>query len=107
MLIKKQIDYKVSGGKLIRIDALIDEANHKIIKDIKITGDFFIIPESAIFEIEKLIEGKKLKEKEFSALIKTLKEFTKKNNIQLIGFCIEDIINALRDLSKKQSANVL
>lgn len=77
-----QIDYKVKNGKLIRITYDLD----KVIKKIKIYGDFFIHPEDAIFEIEKALENKRPNQ-----ITKTISDLIKNDNIKIIGFEPEDI----------------
>jgi lipoate-protein ligase A len=47
-------DYKVTGGKLLRIRF---ESDGKNIKKILICGDFFIYPEDTIDEIESALIG--------------------------------------------------
>jgi lipoate---protein ligase len=82
----KQIDYKPKDGKLIRLDIDVDE---NIIKDIKITGDFFIHPEYSIENIEDLLKGKNLKLGDET--LSELKNYVKENNIKMIGITIDDI----------------
>lgn len=49
-----RVDYKVRNGKLLRLEFELDK---DIIKKIKINGDFFIYPETAITEIENILVG--------------------------------------------------
>lgn len=83
----KNIDYKVEDGKLLRIQVDIRD---NIIKDIKIYGDFFIYPETAIFEIERLLIDKNL-----NVVANFLDNFIKKENIKIIGFSPKDLQKAL------------
>ncbi len=76
-----QIDYKAQ--KLLRLDVEIID---NIIKTIKITGDFFIHPEDKIEDIENL-----LKDLSVDQVASKLKEFIKKNNVQVIGFTPDDL----------------
>jgi lipoate---protein ligase len=89
---KKDIDYKVENGKLLRIEAEIKEG---IINSIKITGDFFIYPETAIIIIEKEIEGKNICE-----TTKILDELIHKEHINIIGFNSSDIEKALKRIEQ-------
>ena len=83
----EKIDYKVEGGKLLRIQIDIKDG---IIKDIKIRGDFFVYPETAIFKIEEF-----LKEKKFKSFADSLSSYIKKENIKIIGFSVSDFEKAL------------
>ncbi len=87
---KLEIIHKVVDGKLLRLNIEIDK---NIITKFILTGDFFIYPENAIIEIEKFVIGKKITE------IHKLNEFIKRNNIQLIGFAVEDLKGVLHGLS--------
>lgn len=82
-----KIDYKIPKGKLLRLQIEID---NDIIKEIKITGDFFIYPESAIIDIEKFLRGKNVKKIE-----KLLAVFLREENIEIIGFAPKDLQEAL------------
>ncbi|MCF7794974.1 hypothetical protein K9M50_01275 [Patescibacteria group bacterium] len=83
----EKIDYKVEGGKFLRIQIDIKD---DIIKDIKIRGDFFIYPETAVFKIENYLKEKKIKT--FASL---LRSYIKEENIKIIGFSINDLKKAL------------
>jgi lipoate---protein ligase len=86
----QSLDYKVPGGKLIRIDAEIIEGR---IKDIKISGDFFIHPEESIAEMEKGLLGMKLGRKELN---RTVSERFK--GYEAVGISAEELVNALMKL---------
>lgn len=80
---------KVEGGKLIKVKLLEEEG---MIKDIKITGDFFAYPEEAIEELEISLRNTSLmKVKE------NVKKFVEERNIKLIGLKIEDILEVIEE----------
>lgn len=81
-------DYKVPNGKLLRIEADID---NNTINSIKITGDFFMHPETALEDIERMLKGVKLDDVE-----SLLHDYIEKNNMQVIGFSAKDLAEALR-----------
>ncbi len=83
----KKIDYKVEKGKLIRLE--VDIIENKI-KFIKIYGDFFVYPETAIFAMEKFLINKEINE-----IDKELNSFIKKENIKIIGFSPFDLETAV------------
>ncbi len=80
---KQNIVHKVPQGKLLRIEV---EIENSMIKEIKITGDFFIHPEKAICEIEEFLVDKEVQKVE-EKLLKLLKE----KNIKIVGFTPEDL----------------
>ncbi|MFP4514684.1 MAG: lipoate protein ligase C-terminal domain-containing protein [Parcubacteria group bacterium] len=84
----KKIDYKVEGGKFLRMQIDIKDG---VIKDIKIRGDFFVYPETAIFQIEDFLKGKKLES--FASL---LSSYIKEKNIKIIGFSVADLEKSLQ-----------
>ena len=72
-----KIDFDISGNK---------------ISYIKITGDFFLFPETAINDIEKLFKGMHMPlDKDF--IIDNFKNI----DAQLIGVKIEEIISAIME----------
>jgi lipoate-protein ligase A len=81
--------YKVEGGKLIRVQ-LKAEGNR--IKKVKITGDFFLHPEVLIDELERTLEGVMLHEQ---VLAEHIKAFIKKNEAVLLGVSPEDFAKCI------------
>lgn len=89
---KKEMDYKVPDGKLLRVEADIDGG---VINSIKITGDFFIHPETALEKMEDLLKGKKISEAE-----RSLGQFIEDNCVRIIGFTVSDISDVLEKMSR-------
>ena len=83
----KKIDYKVESGKLLRLDV---EFKGELISEIKISGDFFIYPNSAICEIEAFLVNKNINHIE-----KLLDDFIKENGYRIIGFNSSDLKDAI------------
>jgi lipoate---protein ligase len=79
----RRIDYKIPDGKLLRIEADIKSG---IIKDIKISGDFFLYPEEALGEIEKALHG---------AQVAEARDLIKDFRVKMVGISPEDIANLL------------
>lgn len=88
----KEIDYKIPNGKLIRVEAEIEKEK---LKNLKITGDFFMHPEESIELIESSVKGKILKREEIE---KSIREVIRKNKIQLLGISEKDFVDALMKL---------
>ncbi|MFA5996003.1 MAG: lipoate protein ligase C-terminal domain-containing protein [Patescibacteria group bacterium] len=81
--------YKIPNGKLLKIFLELD---NNIIKNIKITGDFFIYPEEAIMSIEQAllqipIIQERLKQK-IQAVISA-------QQLELFGVDIESIVKTI------------
>jgi len=79
------IDFK--AGKLLRIAVELDSGH---ISYLRLYGDFFIYPEEAIDDIEKLLIGLRPED-----IVPRLKSFIEGNHIQLIGFSPEDLKSAI------------
>lgn len=88
---KKHVDYKVPGGKLIRMDVEIEKG---VIRSIKITGDFFIHPEDSIEAIEGFLTGKEVSEE----LAKKLEDFLEAKGTRMIGISAADIVASIKKL---------
>lgn len=89
----KQIDHKVQNGKLLHVDA---DIRGGIIYDIRLTGDFFVHPESALARIENILKGERIENAQ-----SVLEFFIAKKSIQLVGFCPLDVSDALKTMEKK------
>lgn len=78
---------RLSGGKTIKVDLeVIDE----IIKDIVISGDFFLYPEEYIHVIES-----ELREKKISEVPKILNKF--RNSVKIVSASIEEFAEAITE----------
>jgi lipoate---protein ligase len=91
---KKNIDYKVPNGKLLRVYAEIKEGK---VKEIKITGDFFVHPEAGIEYIEEEIRGEKIEEIE-----EKISKIIENKKIEIIGFEIKDLVEILNRIEKEK-----
>ncbi len=78
--------YRAEGG-IIRVS--IDAG--KVIKKIKITGDFFIFPEDSIEKLEDALVGASTAEGELLRIIKDFYE-----NIDSYGVEAEDMVKAIK-----------
>lgn len=82
-------EYKVAGGKLVRATVTIESG---IIREIKLTGDFFIHPEDFIEELEEALKGMPLNE---DAIIECIKNLASKRGTILIGVSPEDFAKCI------------
>jgi len=82
-------EYKVEGGKLIRVQLRKKDGR---IEEIKITGDFFLHPERFIEELEEALLGHNLDEKNLTAYMRTLVE---KGKVTLLGTSPEDFARCI------------
>jgi lipoate-protein ligase A len=82
-------DYKGPGGKLVRIR--LREENG-IIRQVKITGDFFLVPEESLPKLEKMLEDVPIREKELRLLID---RFFRGTGAQGLGITSEDLVKAI------------
>jgi len=88
-------EYKVKGGKLIKVNLT---AENRKIKKIKITGDFFLHPEAVIEDIEQALEGCPLDEQELSNLIE---DVMKSKQAVSLGVSPEDFAKCIMMAGEK------
>jgi len=88
-------EYKVKGGKLIKVQ-LFKKGDE--IEKIKITGDFFLYPEELIEELEEALTGCLLNESDLTTLVKTLVE---KREATLLGASPEDFVKCVMMAGEK------
>ena len=84
----KQGIHKSKGG-LIRSFVTIENS---IIKDIRISGDFFLFPEEAIFKMIEQLKGTPAKREEIQ---KNIEETYEKENIQSPGTAPSDFTESI------------
>ncbi len=82
-------ELKVKGGKLIKCTLELHEGK---IKNIKITGDFFMYPEDAIEKLENALQGIHFDEEEIS---RKVKEALK--GVELIGVAMDNFVDVILD----------
>ncbi len=87
----KNIDYKVEGGKLLRLEIDIDNG---VIIQIKITGDFFMHPEESIILIEEALKGINVEN-----VAHVVRNVIISRDIKVIGFTAEDLEKAIVQVS--------
>lgn len=80
--------YKAPGG-LIR---LLMEIELEIIKDILITGDFWMLPERSVSGLEKTLRGVKIEPRK---LKKIITDFYEQNKVQAPGTTPEDFVETI------------
>jgi len=88
-------EYKVSGGKMIKIQ--LTEKDNRIQK-IKITGDFFLHPEELIDELEDALTQCLLNE---SSLTERIRTFMEKREATLLGASPEDFARCVMMAGEK------
>ncbi|MBN1683112.1 lipoate--protein ligase family protein [Candidatus Bathyarchaeota archaeon] len=84
----KRVEFKIPEGKLIAAEVI--EVDGTLIS-VKITGDFFMHPESSINDLENTLKGQKITD-----LDETINTFFKNSKIQLIGLSPKDIIHVIK-----------
>lgn len=82
-------DYKAPGGKLVRVR--LTESDGRI-QSIKISGDFFLIPEDSLAKLEKMLEDVRLDENELRLLVE---RFFRGTNAQGLGVTPDDFVKAI------------
>src|SRR5262245_12792796 len=87
-------DYKGPGGKLVRIRLTED---HGLIRRVKITGDFFLIPEERLPKPDEKLEDVHIREKELRLLVD---RFFRGTEAQALVITPYDLVKAI--LATKQ-----
>jgi len=82
-------DYKGPGGKLVRVRL---KQENGLISSVKITGDFFLVPEESLPKLEKMLEDVPIKEQELQILID---RFFRGTGAQGLGITADDLVKAI------------
>jgi lipoate-protein ligase A len=88
---RSQSVYKVPQGKLLKISVEYNKKNY-VIKNIRITGDFFAYPEEAIELMETKLRNTVLGEEQ---LLKKIRSIITEYHIQFIGVDAEGLANGI------------
>ena len=89
-------EYKVAGGKLVRVQLVKKEGR---IEKLKITGDFFLHPEELIEDLEKALVGHVLN---MSDLDEFIGAFIKRRGATLLGASPEDFAKCITMAAEKE-----
>jgi len=82
-------DYKALGGKLVRVRLREEQGQ---IRSIRITGDFFLVPEESLGKLEKMLEDAPLREEELRLLVN---RFFRGTGAQGLGVSSDDFVKAI------------
>ena len=85
----RSADYKAPGGKLVRVRLREEQGE---IRSVKITGDFFLIPEESLGKLEKMLEDVPLREQELRLLVD---RFFQATRAQGLGVSSDDFVKAI------------
>jgi len=88
---RSQSIYKVPQGKLLKISIEYDEKNN-IIRDIRITGDFFAYPEEAIELMETKLKNTVIEREQLQEKIRSI---ITEYHIQFIGVNAEGLTQGI------------
>ncbi len=86
-------DYKAEGGKLLRVRLTLGEGQPCQIRDIKITGDFFMHPEEAIERLEAMLTDVPYIEEAVRAKVRAF--FDQSPRVQVIGAGVDDFVHVI------------
>jgi lipoate-protein ligase A len=90
-------DYKVVGGKLLRVSLSLVEKNTGLcIKTIRIYGDFFMHPEEALDDLEVALTGCSFEEGEIAQTVSAFFE----TEVEVIGALPRDFVTAIMMVSQ-------
>ena len=88
---RSQSIYKVPQGKLLKISVEYDEKNN-ILRDIRITGDFFAYPEEAIELMETKLRNVLMEREQLQETIRTI---ITEYHIEFIGVDAEGLTQGI------------
>jgi len=89
MMVRRTSDYKAPGGKLVRVR--MEEKNGEI-ETIRISGDFFLVPEDQLSKLEKMLIGAPLKARELKLLVD---RFFVATRVKGLGVSPDDFVQAV------------
>jgi lipoate-protein ligase A len=84
-------DYKVEGGKLLRVRLTTEPGDPPTIASITLTGDFFMHPEEAIEDLEARLTGAPLAPAALRARVGAFYA----RDVQVIGADVDDVVHVI------------
>jgi lipoate---protein ligase len=82
-------DYKAHGGKMIRVR--LTEKDGRI-ETVKVSGDFFLVPEESLPKLEKMLVDTQLDERELKLLVD---RFFRGTQAHGLGVSPDDFVKAI------------
>ncbi len=90
-------DYKAPGGKLLRVRL---RRTGERIESVRLSGDFFLIPEDSLPKLEKMLEDVPLREQELKLLVD---RFFRGTSAQGLGVAPDDFVKAILAAKPEES----
>ena len=87
-----QAKKKVKEGKVLKVEVDCDE----VIRNVRITGDFFLHPEDILEEIEKSIIGLE-RNADLETIISNIQRALSSRDVQMIGISPESIARLVKE----------
>ena len=87
----KRSEYKVPGGKLLRVKA---ETENGLITFLQVTGDFFMAPVTDLEELESLLLGGPA---EYNFLKQTIRDFFNSKETKIAGASPGDFVKVITE----------
>ena len=84
--------FKVPGGKLLSVEFKVENGK---LRDVVISGDFFMVPEEEVFRLERMLEGVDAERGVVSGIIR---DFFSSGRVSVLGFSPEDLISLFEKL---------
>lgn len=83
---------KFENGKFVKVEVFMED---DYLKDVMISGDFFLVPEHVLEEMENNLKNLKISSKE--EIENLLNEIMERNNAELMGCSIKDLANLISE----------
>ena len=83
----KSAEYKIPGGKLLAAELDVEDDT---LVHVKISGDFFMHPEQAIYDLESVLNSRHV-----GAISETVHRFFNENEVTLFGVSPGDFVTVL------------
>ena len=84
-------EYKTPGGKLVVADFAVEEGR---LRQLRISGDFFLYPEEALATIDAALEGAPASDDESALAVRIASALTP--DVTMLGFSPEAVAKAVR-----------
>lgn len=83
---------KVSGGKLLKVQVRSDDG---VLKEIRITGDFFVSPEETVDDIEEALKGVHV-----AHVQEVVRDTAESKGAAFLGFSLQDLVGMIEECAR-------